>query len=586
MRMALMQTALTDTAVFPREMRLLLAAMRLSEERAEASSAPLQSYLCQSQLQWEALVRVASWHGVSGLLARRLCAPELQVLIPAAVRVQLAGKVREGSLIAMTQVAALGEIERVMDADGIPALAWKGPALSMDLYGSYALRPATDLDFLVEPTRMEEAVRSLTGLGFARVSEWTRRAAEERAAQLNHEVRMVRARDRVAVELHDAVMPRMFGNGIAVDACLGRSRWLQVDARVRVCVPAREDLLISLCAHGAKHGWERLKWVCDIAALVEHDRDELAWGEVLFRARAAGSLGAVLGGVRLAEELLGARQPEELRDYVRSEAAVRRVVLRTAGALARGSMELKTPSVALHDALNTVVTARARAGYLVRRAMTVTAVDVQSFPVPAKLAVLRYPLRAVRVAGRVLGRGDALKAGKPLSAGGQASVAEGKRRPVRVKALLTPRKVAIGAECAAALVLARVGLKVAKLQPLSRAGCRVFGWLPTDKVALPESLARETAAWVDRVSEFLPGMLCLQQALALQWMLARRGVGYTLHVGISSLEGEFRSHAWVTCNDRVLIGGGQAAEKYREILRCEVLSGGKSRSGAGEKGEC
>jgi hypothetical protein len=103
---------------------------------------------------------------------------------------------------------------------------------------------------------------------------------------------------------------------------------------------------------------------------------------------------------------------------------------------------------------------------------------------------------------------------------------------------------------------------------------------------LPESLARETAAWVDRVSEFLPGMLCLQQALALQWMLARRGVGYTLHVGISSLEGEFRSHAWVTCNDRVLIGGGQAAEKYREILRCEVLSGGKSGSGAGERGEC
>jgi hypothetical protein len=42
---------------------------------------------------------------------------------------------------------------------------------------------------------------------------------------------------------------------------------------------APEDLLLYLCAHGAKHHWQRLAWSCDMAALLR--TYELEWGRLL-----------------------------------------------------------------------------------------------------------------------------------------------------------------------------------------------------------------------------------------------------------------------------------------------------------------
>ena len=49
---------------------------------------------------------------------------------------------------------------------------------------------------------------------------------------------------------------------------------------------------------------------------------------------------------------------------------------------------------------------------------------------------------------------------------------------------------------------------------------------------------------------------CLQQALAVQYMLRRRGVETALNFGVShDADGAIAAHAWVSDGDAVIIGG-------------------------------
>ena len=53
--------------------------------------------------------------------------------------------------------------------------------------------------------------------------------------------------------------------------------------------------------------------------------------------------------------------------------------------------------------------------------------------------------------------------------------------------------------------------------------------------------------------------MCIQQGLALQWMLRRRGVDARLHYGIARDEtGELQAHVWVAAGESVVIGGAEA----------------------------
>lgn len=71
---------------------------------------------------------------------------------------------------------------------------------------------------------------------------------------------------------------------------------------------------------------------------------------------------------------------------------------------------------------------------------------------------------------------------------------------------------------------------------------------------------RRLARAVVRATRRLPGeSRCLARAMALHWMLRRRGLGGVLHIGV--LPGEARGtlddlHAWVTRSGEVLLGAG------------------------------
>lgn len=67
--------------------------------------------------------------------------------------------------------------------------------------------------------------------------------------------------------------------------------------------------------------------------------------------------------------------------------------------------------------------------------------------------------------------------------------------------------------------------------------------------------ARQLARRIEHLARFVPRASCLTQALALQWLLARAGHASELFVGVrQDADGRFAAHAWVSCNQRIVLG--------------------------------
>jgi len=58
---------------------------------------------------------------------------------------------------------------------------------------------------------------------------------------------------------------------------------------------------------------------------------------------------------------------------------------------------------------------------------------------------------------------------------------------------------------------------------------------------------------------------CLCLALAVWWLLARRGVETNLRIGVRKDETGFSAHAWVERDGVVLTGGAVARERYQPM---------------------
>ena len=208
--------------------------------------------------------------------------------------------------IARRQLNHCNELRRITDAmkGQVDFITLKGPALSLQLYGSVARRDSHDLDILVRPRDVPRALATLTTIGY------TAQHLESRAfrhwLRHQHELPLANRDIRVLLELQWAWAQRHFAIERGLDACFEESTELPLaGASVRVLSP--EDTLLYLAVHGAKHNWSTLSLVTDFAAaglLLGLD-----WKLVVKRAHESGLGRLVEIGAALSNALFGIALP-------------------------------------------------------------------------------------------------------------------------------------------------------------------------------------------------------------------------------------------------------------------------------------
>jgi hypothetical protein len=242
---------------------------------------------------------------------------ELQTLIhqnlhrhfPNRVSDKLSMRLKEhASLIRAYNYACARELSRLVGAleeAGIRTLTFKGVSLAALAYGDVSLRSFSDLDLLVKADQVHSGIRLLESMSY----RLTRPVRNMSFPKKSKETGLIDPTDSFNVDLHWRLVDEIETQSGFNASVWDRSFEIRIsDRSVRTLNP--ETYLIYLCLHGNRHHWASLKWICDIAQILQKYPD-LDFKRILDECRRIGAFRRLGIGLLLSRELLGAEAPEE-----------------------------------------------------------------------------------------------------------------------------------------------------------------------------------------------------------------------------------------------------------------------------------
>ena len=252
----------SDRLAADRELALVIACVRAV---VDSDGGDRIRTLAGSGLDWTRVLALATRHGLRALLERHLRRLE-PAHVPAETMAALHAHVQARTTLSLAATGHLLRLVDAMNATGLVAMPFKGPALAHELYGHVALRDFADLDILVRGRDVWRASAMLEAHGFVAAAE----IPEARRADVVRDdcVRLFR-RDEppTIVELHWSLARRASAVRFDEDAFWRRVRSFPLHGRT-VLAPSHEDLLLALCIQGARHAWDRLERLASVAELI------------------------------------------------------------------------------------------------------------------------------------------------------------------------------------------------------------------------------------------------------------------------------------------------------------------------------
>ena len=248
-----------------------------------------------TEVDWTRFFATCRRHRIQGLVWRAIERFDLKP--PNEVADLLAADATE---IASSGLRAASICARLSDdfaAADIPLLFVKGLTLSTLAYGDPFVKMSHDIDVLVPLADIDRACAALITLGYAQAGSRQRDPARWHKAQMESD--WVR-HGYPTIDLHT----RLAENRRLLPGMSNRSPAQQVEIAPGITLPtlAADELAIYLCVHGASSAWFRLKWIADVAALL--DRPGLAGvDQLLVRASQLGAGRAVPAALLLIQRL-------------------------------------------------------------------------------------------------------------------------------------------------------------------------------------------------------------------------------------------------------------------------------------------
>jgi hypothetical protein len=213
----------------------------------------------------------------------------------------------------MLMTAELLRVVKRLGANGIGALAFKGPALARQAYGDITLRQFGDLDILIRKELAPRAISLLEEDGY--VTEIALRGNKKRAfcASVNV-IGMEKASNSVRLEVHWELLSKNYAIAWNKDALWSHARNVVINGK-EVPLLSPEYHLLYLCIHGAKHLYGRLEWISDVDRTVRANPG-LDWKFFFSEAEEMGVLRMVLMSLWLCRELLTLHLSEDVNSNI------------------------------------------------------------------------------------------------------------------------------------------------------------------------------------------------------------------------------------------------------------------------------
>ena len=267
----------------------------------------------------DSFICLAEAHGVLGHFTAALASiPGFQ--IPSSFLDSLRVHRRAHLLSNLAMTAELFRILELFRQSEIECAVVKGPVLSLRAYGEPAVRQYADLDLLLRQKDIPRAAEILVDADYnSRIS-----AEVMRSGKIPGEYRFRGQGTEIILELHTESTLRYFPLPLPIEKYFQSKTSLSLDGRSVPALSAEHEFIL-ISVHGATHFWERLMWICDVAAMV-HNHPELDWNVIRRSAAEAGAERMVRVALLLAERALGVAIPKDMKNEAQRDSACLRLV--------------------------------------------------------------------------------------------------------------------------------------------------------------------------------------------------------------------------------------------------------------------
>ena len=406
---------------FSPEFRLLVRCARLPSDLTAAPPVVAVREAATEVRDWGEFLDLAHRHWLAPLVYRCLEESAAEIT-PAAVRTALRNAYLLNAARAEIAVRELHRILQLAADHGLRVVPFKGPALAAALYGHPVCRGIGDLGFFADPETAWRLRSLLLGNGYVSASEATP-AQEKALKRAGWEHGFFHRRHGLYVDINSSLAQQYFDLGLLERDFDDLLSWVVVEGqRIRTFAPA--PLLLVICAHGSKHGWNRLDWLADVLHLV-HRYPELDFERVFRVARRRGLERVLLLGLGLLREVFDVAPSPPAAEAIARDRPLTPLLQRCLANLRTGS---GSDDVLWRARIQERLRDRVR--YLGRIAVTPSHNDFRWVSLPERFFFVYYllrPLRLVLYAARIR-----------AYLRGQGTVRQATARPAEISGLFAP----------------------------------------------------------------------------------------------------------------------------------------------------
>jgi hypothetical protein len=262
--------------------------------------APLLRRLAADELDWPRLAHAAAWHHLRPALVARLAAAGFEGAPHESFANAYAAAAANAGHARWMAAATLEALE-ALRAAGVRCVPYKGVAFALAMGLDAAHREMADIDILIDARSAGAAARALATAGYeSRLSEealqspWLERATPE--------VVLERAADSLVLELHVRTAPAWYPAPVTAAQVLSSGTEGRMLGRP-IPWPRREELLLLHVADALKSLGAGMRWLGDLAVILEREGDSMDWARVAAIARGNGGLDNVRAALRTLEAM-------------------------------------------------------------------------------------------------------------------------------------------------------------------------------------------------------------------------------------------------------------------------------------------
>ena len=341
--------------------------------------------------EWDAFIDLAYEHGVFPLVYKALKQHEELISQNVLHSMKMANMdiVKENMLMS----AELIKVMKLLEQNGIKAIAFKGPTLAQLAYGDIALRQYSDLDILIKYSELQTAMEVLQNNDYLLDKDEKFKISKQNS--IYHDVTFYSS-SNISIELHWQLFSNEFKTDFTILPINKNIQTIQISNHTLVSLrPAY--LIIYLCIHGAKHNWERLEWLVDISKLIQ--TQQLDWKYIVDLVEKSKTQKIVFSTLHLVHTYFNTPLEKNIQKYI-EEKNIIKLSQQFQSVIESNFYSLGDNVKNLSHAQYKLLNGAKNKSFFIFSLFTPTERDVQTIRLPKKLHSLYYLVRIYNLSRR------------------------------------------------------------------------------------------------------------------------------------------------------------------------------------------